>query len=156
MDLLTTYTHDSELQALAAPSPISTIHKPQHPLSLPQSAVSSPAVPWQRLLTEKIFQLHTLKFSLHTLRYRAHLFAPFVFKITTRHGPRRNTPFPAIPLLLLRERVYRTVAWKRLWYICLSRGSSIVTALHATRSFSFSACLYSYCMENMSIYFLPP
>jgi hypothetical protein len=35
MDLLTTYTHDSELQAITAPLLISTIHQsPQHPLSL--------------------------------------------------------------------------------------------------------------------------
>jgi hypothetical protein len=34
MDLLTTYAHDSELQAITAPPLISTIHKsPQHPLS---------------------------------------------------------------------------------------------------------------------------
>jgi hypothetical protein len=35
-------------------------------------------------------------------------------------------------LLLLRERVYRAVAEKRLWYIRLSRGRRIATALHAT------------------------
>jgi hypothetical protein len=52
MDLLTTYTHDLELQAITAPPLISTIHQsPQHPLSLFQPAVSSPAFPWQRLLT---------------------------------------------------------------------------------------------------------
>jgi hypothetical protein len=45
---------------------ISTIHKSsQHPLSLFQPAVSSPAVPWQWLLTVEILQLHTLKFCLN-------------------------------------------------------------------------------------------
>jgi hypothetical protein len=35
MDLLTIYTHDSELQTITAPPISSTIHKsPQHPLSL--------------------------------------------------------------------------------------------------------------------------
>jgi hypothetical protein len=35
LDLLTTYTHDMELQAITAPLLISIIHKsPQHPLSL--------------------------------------------------------------------------------------------------------------------------
>jgi hypothetical protein len=59
MDLLTTYTHDSELQAITAPPLISTIHKsPQHLLSLFQPAVSLPLVPWQRLLTVEILQLH--------------------------------------------------------------------------------------------------
>jgi hypothetical protein len=62
MDLLTTYTYDSELQAITAPPLISTIHKSQqHPLSLFQPAVSSPAVPWQRLLTVDILQLHALR-----------------------------------------------------------------------------------------------
>jgi hypothetical protein len=55
LDLLTTYTNDSELQAITAPSLISTIKQsPQHPLSLFQSAVSSPAVPWQRIPTVEI------------------------------------------------------------------------------------------------------
>jgi hypothetical protein len=63
MDLLTTYTHDSELQAIAAPPLIFTFHKsPQHPLSLFQPAVASPAVLWQRLLTVEIRQPHALRF----------------------------------------------------------------------------------------------
>jgi hypothetical protein len=50
---------------------ISTIHKsPQHPLSLFQPAVSSPAFPWQQLLTVEILQLHTLRFDLHSLPWR--------------------------------------------------------------------------------------
>jgi hypothetical protein len=52
MDLLTTYTHDSELQAITATPIIPTVHKsPQHTRSLFQPAVSSPAIPWQWLLT---------------------------------------------------------------------------------------------------------
>jgi hypothetical protein len=40
MDLLTTYTQDSELQAITEPPLISTIHKsPQQPLSLSQPCV---------------------------------------------------------------------------------------------------------------------
>jgi hypothetical protein len=43
------------------------------------------------------------------------LIAPIVFSITPRHEPRRNSPFPTVPLLLLvdsllRERVYQAVA----------------------------------------------
>jgi hypothetical protein len=53
-----TYTHDSELQVFTMQSLITTIHKsPQHPLSLFQPTVSSPVVPWQRLLTAEIVQL---------------------------------------------------------------------------------------------------
>jgi hypothetical protein len=49
LDLLTTYTHDTELQVITALSLISTLNKSQqHPLSLFQPAVSSPAVPWQQ------------------------------------------------------------------------------------------------------------
>jgi hypothetical protein len=71
MDLLTTYTHDSELQAVTVPPQISTIHKsPQHPLSLFKPAVSSPAVPRPQLLTVEILHLHSLKSSLHRLLYR--------------------------------------------------------------------------------------
>jgi hypothetical protein len=74
MDLLTTYIHDSKLHAITAPSLISTIHKsPQHPLSLFQPAVSPIAVPWQRLLTVDIFQLHAFRFYLHRLPYRTQL-----------------------------------------------------------------------------------
>jgi hypothetical protein len=59
MDLLTTYTHHLEVQIITAPPLISTIHKsPQHLLSLFQPAVSSPAVPWQRLSTVEMLQLH--------------------------------------------------------------------------------------------------
>jgi hypothetical protein len=47
LDLSTTYTHNSELQAITAPPLVSTIHNsPQHPLELFQPAWSSPAVPW--------------------------------------------------------------------------------------------------------------
>jgi hypothetical protein len=75
MDLLTTYTHYSELQAITAPPLISTTYKsPQHALSLLfQPAISSPAVPWQRLLTVEILLLHALKSSLYRLRYRTDL-----------------------------------------------------------------------------------
>jgi hypothetical protein len=53
---------------------ISTIHKsPQHTLSLFQPAVSSSAVPWQRLLTVDSTQLHALRSSLHSLPCRTQL-----------------------------------------------------------------------------------
>jgi hypothetical protein len=64
MDLLATHTHDSEIQAISAPPLMTTIHKsPQHPLSLFHPAVSSPAVPWQRLIIVENLQLHELRSS---------------------------------------------------------------------------------------------
>jgi hypothetical protein len=97
MDLLTIYTHDSELQIIKAPPLISTIHKsPQHTLSLFQPAVSSPTFPWQRLLTVEILQLHGLKSSLHSHPYRTLHQLTTDLLITSRHEPRRNTPFPLL------------------------------------------------------------
>jgi hypothetical protein len=74
VDLLTTYTHDSEVRVITAPLLISTVHKStQHPLSIFQPTVSSPAVPWQRFLTVEIIQLHSLRSSLHRLSCRTQL-----------------------------------------------------------------------------------
>jgi hypothetical protein len=68
-DLLTTYTHHSELEAIIAPSLISTLYKtPQHPLSLFQPDVSSLAFPLQRLLRVEILQLHAFSASLAELK----------------------------------------------------------------------------------------
>jgi hypothetical protein len=56
------YTQYPELQAITAQPLNSTIRKsPRHPLSFFQPAMSSPAVPWQRLLTVEILHLHALK-----------------------------------------------------------------------------------------------
>jgi hypothetical protein len=66
MDLLTTYTHDPELQAITAPPLMSTVHKsPQQPLSLFQAPVSLPAVTRKRLPKLKILQLDASKSSLN-------------------------------------------------------------------------------------------
>jgi hypothetical protein len=71
VDLLTTYTRDFEVQVITAPPLISTNHQSwQYPLSLFQPAMSSPYVPWQRLLTVEILQLHALKFNVHSLKCR--------------------------------------------------------------------------------------
>jgi hypothetical protein len=71
MDLLTTYTHHLELQPITEPPIISTIHSsPQHPLSFFQPAVSSSAVPWQRLPAVEILQLPTLTSILYRLSFR--------------------------------------------------------------------------------------
>jgi hypothetical protein len=71
MDLLATYTHYWEIQAIIVQLLISTIQKsPQHPLSLFQPAMSSPAIPLQQLLTMEILQLHVLKLYLHSFPSR--------------------------------------------------------------------------------------
>jgi hypothetical protein len=101
LDLLTTYKHNSELQAITAPPLISTIHKsPQHPLSIIHLAVSSPIVLWQRLLIMKILRLHALRFYLHSLIYRTPWQLTFSLLITSRHWPRRNDPFPTETLII--------------------------------------------------------
>jgi hypothetical protein len=65
MDLLTNIYH-SELRVLTL-SFIFTLHRsPQHLLSIFQSAMSSSAVPRQRLLTVEILQLHALRSSCHS------------------------------------------------------------------------------------------
>jgi hypothetical protein len=68
--------YDSEIQAITAPAPsiIFTIRKSlQHTLSILEHAVSSPAVPWKRLLTVQIFQLHSLRSCIHRFHYRTQL-----------------------------------------------------------------------------------
>jgi hypothetical protein len=139
MSLLTAYTHDSELQAITTPPLTSIIHKlPQHPLSLFQPAVSSVAVPCQRLLTVQILQLHALKFFLHRLPHRTDVAAQVVFLITPWHWLRRNTRFTKTFLLLrvdslLRESIYRAVAQKRpCRNFCLS--STLIRKLMSTNA----------------------
>jgi hypothetical protein len=74
LNLLTTYTHASELQAITAPPLIFTIHKsPKPTLSFPQPAVSSSSFPWQRLLTAEVLQLHALRSFLHSHPCRTQL-----------------------------------------------------------------------------------
>jgi hypothetical protein len=81
LDLLSTYTHDSELQAITSPSLFFSTLLP------------SLAVPWQRLLIVEIVQLHALKSSLHSLPYRTDSVTPVVFLITALHGPNRKHGF---------------------------------------------------------------
>jgi hypothetical protein len=134
-------------KAVTVPPLISTIHKsPQHPPSLFQPAVSSPAVPWQRLLAAEILQLHALKFSHH--RFRTDLVAPIVFLITPLHGPIREPRFQqylycCVSVRLLGEQVYRAVAQKRPWCIRLSRDRCIAAVLHAT-----VRCIWHYCISK--------
>jgi hypothetical protein len=117
MDLLTTYTY-TRLGTKSNYSATANLHNSQITTAyakLFQPALSLPAVPWQQLLTVEILQLHALKLSLHRLPYKIDLVVPIVIKVTPRHVPPRNIPFPTVPLLLrvdslLRERVYLAVA----------------------------------------------
>jgi hypothetical protein len=136
MDLLTTYTRHSEVQALTRLSLIFTLHKsPQHLLSLSQPTVSSSAVTWQRLLTVEIFQLHALRSPCHSrpcralvncqLNYSAICSQPplqeltdscpsSILFITPRHGPRREQPISSISCVTVAGETYRAVAQKRV------------------------------------------
>jgi hypothetical protein len=147
MDLLTSYA--------LIHKPISIIHKsPEHQVSLFEPAVFSLVVPWQRLLTVEVLQLHALKPSVRRLPYRTDLVTPIVSKITPRYGPCRNTPFPTVSQLLrvdslLWERVNRAAAQKRRWHIRPPPGRHIVTTLHATVFHKAT----SYCMGAVKALF---
>jgi hypothetical protein len=67
MDLLPTYTQDSELKVMTAPPLITNHHSTRQAFS---SLLSLPVVP-QRLLTDEILQLHALRLYLHNLNYRS-------------------------------------------------------------------------------------
>jgi hypothetical protein len=85
MDLLTTHTHDSELHVTTALSLISTFYKSLlQTLNLLLAAVSSLEVPWQRLLTVEILQLHALKFFVYRPQYRPAYSTQIKVKITLR------------------------------------------------------------------------
>jgi hypothetical protein len=115
--------------------------------------VSSPAVPWQRLLTVEILQLHAIRSSCHSrpcrtqLNCRLNYIMPFLLSplcraqlnllrqtvlfITSRHGPYREHTDSTVILLFRecsfsREHVCRAVAHKRSMYIRLlhSNGST--------------------------------
>jgi hypothetical protein len=95
LDLLTTYTHNLELQVITAPSLISTLYSSlEHTVSCSQSGT-------RRFLVTASNKGYTsvsgLKSSLnrgslppasylHRLPYRTDLVAPVVFLITPRHG----------------------------------------------------------------------
>jgi hypothetical protein len=65
--LLKPYTHHPELQVITAQPLISTLYSSlEHSLSFFQPAVSSRAVPWQRLPTLEILQLPELMSSYHS------------------------------------------------------------------------------------------
>jgi hypothetical protein len=113
-DLLTTYTHHSELQVIIAPSLISTIHKsPQHPISL---FLASYIFTSRSLATasnsggSSVSRSQVLS-SQHPMQISTEL-CPLL--ITSRHESRRNTPFPLLQsncyiiknLLLSNENVF--------------------------------------------------
>jgi hypothetical protein len=133
---------------LTAISLSSTLHKsPQHLLSFFQPAVSWPTVPWQRLLTVEIFQLHALRSSVTAARVELlstinSTVAPSLLSLPCRNGcPNSpflllisadrvdNTPFPPLHMIMFRS---SEVANRRF-----GRHRCSGTAFHA----SVSLCL---------------
>jgi hypothetical protein len=122
INLLTTYTNGSELQAITAPHypPQFTNH---HGIGFFQPAVSSAALLWQRLLTVEILQLRALKSSFHRISYRTDSVAPVLFLITPRHRPLKKTVSNSTSVAA--ECLRRNGPG-------ISRARCIATALHAT------------------------
>jgi hypothetical protein len=74
VELLTTYTHHSELQVITALSLISTLYKsPQHPLSLFPAFCAFISHSLETASNSGDSWLHTLRFYLHSLLCRTHL-----------------------------------------------------------------------------------
>jgi hypothetical protein len=127
LDLLTTYTHDPELQAVTVPPQFSAIHiSPQHPLSLFPACC--------------VFISCSLAMTLNSFTCSGPLFTYSrtvlpnnwlcALLITSQHGLHRKTPFPTVTLLLHVyllpwECVCWVVAQKRLLFTesPLSNGS---------------------------------
>jgi hypothetical protein len=82
-----------------------------------------PAVPWKRLLTVEIFQLHALRSSLYRLRYRTHInwLTPNLSVITSRHGTCRKNSSSIVEYVYVAD-----VTWSRL----LSNGSVRHNIMH--------------------------
>jgi hypothetical protein len=90
MDLLTTYTHDLELQVITEPPLISTIRKlPQQPRSL-----CMPAVFISRFLALEILRLHAISLQNWTPSWQltTNWVVRIVFQITHWHGPHSKHP----------------------------------------------------------------
>jgi hypothetical protein len=122
MDLLTAYTHHTELHVITALPLISTLYKSlQHPFSLfPACRASishslakvsnsgdSSASRVQVLSSQPPMQNSTLNWQLppglaavshQPPRLSTEWVAPTVFKITPLHGPHRKHPFPLLQL----------------------------------------------------------
>jgi hypothetical protein len=126
---LTTYTHDSELQAITAPPLISTRKLTQHPLSLFQPAVSSQPFPGNGLTVE-VLQLHALKSPFPRLPYRNDQPCPL---LTSRHGSHRRHASSIVAFVSVAAGKCLPSRCPELpYYIRLSRCHFIATALHAT------------------------
>jgi hypothetical protein len=148
MDLITTYTHHSEVQLITAPLLISTIHKlPQHMLSIfpaccvlasrslataysngdsstcrAQVLLSQPPVQNSCQLSTQLYR-HHFSASLAELNWTANpqlnLIAPVVFSITLQRGLHRKHCPIVVCVFVSAGRVYRAVAQKRPFFISL-------------------------------------
>jgi hypothetical protein len=92
MDLLPTYTHPSELQVITTVSLVFTNYKTRkHRLSLLQPAISSSAVPWQRLLTVEILHLHALRSSCRSRPCRTFVNWQLNYSVISPQSPLQNS-----------------------------------------------------------------
>jgi hypothetical protein len=118
LDLLATYTHNSEIQVITASPLISTIHKsPQHMLRVssllclhqpfPGNGFNSGDSSASELKSSLNGGSPGTDSFLHRLPYRTDLIAATVFLITPRHGPLRQ--HRSFSYALPPERVHRVV-----------------------------------------------
>jgi hypothetical protein len=144
MDLLTTYTHHSEIQAITALSLISTLYKsPQHPLSHFPACCIFVSRSLSTALKVEILQLHTVRFYHHSIPCRSLFspFAPIVFRISARHGPGRkhsyNNPFFVARVVSRFPRDRYLVQWR----VCCCLAKVVVSFLF--RGLYLATCPYA-------------
>jgi hypothetical protein len=137
------YAHDSWPQVITAPPLISTIHKlPQHSLRFFQPAVSSPASPWQRLLTVEIFQLHALKSTVHRLPYRIQLGRSNWLPHNSSAPTEQKTPFIKVPLFFTSILWYGRVFFQSRYLETGLVFLPISTSSHSNGSTSYYIYIY--------------
>jgi hypothetical protein len=159
MDLLTTHTHDAELQAITAPSLISRIHKsPQHQLSFfPACCVFT-----SRFLATVSNSGDSSTSSAQVLSSQSPMQNPIelcLLLITSKHGPHRKhgSPFVVSNYSIIKNLPPRNenviseplpINGRCLQSHCLVTGLYVTILSSQTFKYSFALC--TLCKESMT------